>query len=169
MSSVDLATAAATAALADTGADVTAVADAIDTVVGLRQFEISSRGPALGEFDELSTIGVQRIGASPGPGGAGTALADKARSMRPPDRVRGAIASGDADAVPVLGSENGSTLRYFAKRDDNRITPETVAGQLEDRGFGYEASSPITVAHRMHGAPAQYGLLENARRAAGSA
>jgi acetyl-CoA C-acetyltransferase len=46
MSAVDLATAAAQAALADTGADIHTVANAIDVVVGLRQFEISGPMPA---------------------------------------------------------------------------------------------------------------------------
>ena len=46
MSAVELATAAAKAALTDTGADVQTVADAIDAVVGLRQFEISGPMPA---------------------------------------------------------------------------------------------------------------------------
>ena len=41
MSAVDLATAAAEAALADTGVNVADVAKAVDTVFGLRQFEIS--------------------------------------------------------------------------------------------------------------------------------
>ena len=45
MSAVELATAAAQAALSDTGVD-TAVARAIDTVAGIRQFEISGRTPA---------------------------------------------------------------------------------------------------------------------------
>ena len=45
MSAVELATEAARAALADTGADVAAVAEAIDVVVGLRQFEISGPLP----------------------------------------------------------------------------------------------------------------------------
>jgi acetyl-CoA C-acetyltransferase len=41
MSAVDLATEAVRAALADTGVDVAKVAEAVDTVFGLRQFEIS--------------------------------------------------------------------------------------------------------------------------------
>ena len=45
MSSVELAAAAAAAALDDTGLPA-AAARAIDTVVGLRQFEISGRGMA---------------------------------------------------------------------------------------------------------------------------
>ncbi len=164
MSSVDLATAAATAALADTGADVTAVADAIDTVVGLRQFEISSRGPApLGSSTNYPRSVCNRIGASPA-----RAVLEPIGGQGPQHAVTefaAAIASGDADAVLVLGSENGSTLRYFAKRDDKPDHSATVTGQLEDRGFGYEGLfTKYTVAHGMHGAPAQYGLLENARR-----
>ena len=46
MSSVELAAAAAQAALSDSGADVDAVARAIDVVVGTRQFEISGPAPA---------------------------------------------------------------------------------------------------------------------------
>ena len=46
MSPVELATEAARAALTDTGADVAAVAEAIDVVVGLRPFEISGPVPA---------------------------------------------------------------------------------------------------------------------------
>jgi len=46
MSAVDLATAAAQAALTDTGASAAAVAKAIDTVFGLRQFGISGPMPA---------------------------------------------------------------------------------------------------------------------------
>jgi acetyl-CoA C-acetyltransferase len=78
----------------------------------------------------------------------------------------GAIAAGAADVVLVLGSENGSTLRYFANRDDKPDHSEIVEGQLEDRGYGYEGLfDDYTVAHGLLGAPAQYGLLENARRA----
>ena len=65
----------------------------------------------------------------------------------------------------VFGSENGSTLRTFAKRDDKPDHSETVEGQLEDRGYGYDGLfNDYTVAHGLVGAPAQYGLLENARR-----
>jgi acetyl-CoA C-acetyltransferase len=66
MSSVDLATAAAGAALADTGASIGAVAAAIDTVVGVRQFEISAPGPAtLGCSTNYPRSVCQRIGAAP--------------------------------------------------------------------------------------------------------
>ena len=164
MSAVDLATAAARAALADTGADVDAVAGAIDTVVGIRQFEISSRGPApLGSSTNYPRSVCQRIGASPA-----RAVLEPIGGQGPQHAVTefaAQIAAGGADVVLVLGSENGSTLRYFAKRDDKPDHSETIDGQLEDRGLGYEGLfTKYTVAHGMHGAPAQYGLLENARR-----
>ena len=163
MSSVELAAAAAGAALRDTGS-AAAVATAVDTVVGIRQFEISGRGMApLGYSSNYPRSVASRVGASPvravlepiGGQGPQRALTEFA----------GLIASGEADVVMVVGSENGSTLRYFAKRDDKPDHSETVEGQLEDRGYGYEGLfDDYTVAHGLVGAPAQYGLLENARR-----
>nr|MDT0524118.1 hypothetical protein [Streptomyces sp. DSM 41633] len=77
-----------------------------------------------------------------------------------------AIAAGEADAVLLFGSENTSTLRHFSKRDDKPDHSETVEGQLEDRGFGYDGIfDEYTIKHGLIGAPVQYGLLENARRA----
>ncbi len=77
-----------------------------------------------------------------------------------------AIAAGDAEVVLVLGSEPGSTAKYFAGRDDKPDFTEHVGGQLEDRGYGYEQyMSEYTATHGLTGAPVQYGLLDNARRA----
>src|SRR6476661_2418607 len=133
MSAVELATEAAKAALADTGADVTAVAEAIDAVVGLRQFEISAGMPApLGKSNNYPRSVMQRLGVQP------------ARSVIEPVGGQGPqklvtefgteIADGTADVVMIIGSENGSTLRYFANRDDKPDFSEHIDGQLEDRG-----------------------------------
>ena len=66
MSAVDLATAAATAALADTGAGGDAVAKAVDTVFGLRQFEISGPMPApLGKSNNYPRSVMNRLGGDP--------------------------------------------------------------------------------------------------------
>ena len=163
MSSVELASAAARAAIADTGSP-DAVAAAVDTVVGLRQFEISGPNMApLGHSTNYPRSVAARVGATPG-----RAVLEPIGGQGPQHVVTefaGAIAAGEADVVMVLGSENGSTLRYFAKRDDRPDHSETVDGQLEDRGFGYEGLfDDYTVAHGLVGAPAQYGILENARR-----
>ena len=163
MSSVELAAAAAQAALTDTGAAV-AVTDALDTVVGIRQFEISSKAPApLGCSTNYPRAVAKRVGASPA-----RAVLEPIGGQGPQHVMTGfaaAIAAGKADAVLVVGSENGSTLRHFASRDDKPDHSDEVGGQLEDRGFGYEGLfTKYTVAHGLVGAPAQYGVLENARR-----
>jgi acetyl-CoA C-acetyltransferase len=65
----------------------------------------------------------------------------------------------------IMGSEPGSTARYFANRDDKPDFTEHVEGQLEDRGhqiFSY--IDEYTIQHGLTGAPVQYGLMENARR-----
>jgi acetyl-CoA C-acetyltransferase len=78
----------------------------------------------------------------------------------------GEIVAGTADVVMVMGSENTSSLRYFDGRDDKPDHAETIDGQLEDRGYGYDGIfDEYTVRHGLIGAPVQYGLLENARRA----
>lgn len=163
MSAVELATAAAEAALADTGAGA-AVAAAIDTVVGLRQFEISGRGMApLGCSTNYPRSVARRVGAEPA-----RAVLEPIGGQGPQHAITefgAAIAAGAADVVMVLGSENGSTLRSFANRPDKPDHSEMVEGQLEDRGYGYAGLfNDYTVAHGLVGAPAQYGLLENARR-----
>lgn len=66
MSSVELATAAARAALHDCGAEATAVAAAIDTVAAIRQFELSGRTPApMGRSNNYPRSVAKRIGAAP--------------------------------------------------------------------------------------------------------
>lgn len=166
MSSVELATEAARVALADTGVDTAALAEAIEVFVGLRQFEICtpfSEAP-LGCSDNYVRSVAARIGADPARavleplGGHG--------SQKVVTEFAGAIAAGDAEVVLVLGSENGSTLRYFAGRDDKPDHSEQVGGQLEDRGYGFDQyMNEYTATHGLTGAPVQYGLLDNARRA----
>ncbi len=163
MSSVELATAAASAALADTGLSA-AVAGAVDTVLGLRQFEISGTGMApLGCSTNYPRSVAQRVGASPA-----RAVLEPIGGQGPQHALTefaGLIAAGSADVVMLVGSENGSTLRHFATVADKPDHSETVDGQLEDRGYGYDGLfTAYTVAHGLVGAPAQYGLLENARR-----
>lgn len=166
MSSVELAAEAVRVALADTGADVTAVAAAIEVFVALRQFEICtpfSEAP-LGCSDNYPRSVAARVGADPARavleplGGHG--------SQKVVTEFSGAIADGAADVVLVLGSENGSTLRTFAGRADKPDHSEKVGGQLEDRGYGFDQyMNEYTAKHGLTGAPVQYGLLDNARRA----
>ena len=164
MSSVELATAAAAAALQDTGIDVTAAARAVDTMAGIRQFELSGRTPApLGRSDNYPRSVARRIGADPA-----RAILEPVGGQGPQHlatEFAGAIAAGSADVVMLLGSENTSSIRYFADRPDKPDHAETADGQLEDRGLGYDGIfDQYTIAHGLVGAPVQYGLLENARR-----
>lgn len=165
-SAVDLATEAVRAALADTGADVNAVARAIEVFAGLRQFEICTPfgKPPLGCSDNYVRSVAQRVGADPA-----RAVLEPIGGNGPQHLVTefaGAIASGDVEVALVLGSEPGSTARYFATREDKPDFTEHVGGQLEDRGYGFEQyTSEYTSKHGLTGAPVQYGLLDNARRA----
>ena len=158
-------TEAARAALTDTGADARRC----------RQGRRRRRRPAavrdlcaglpapLGKSNNYPRSVMQRLGAQP------------ARSVVEPVGGQGpqklvtefgsAIAAGEADVVMIIGSEPGSTLRYFAKRDDKPDFTEHVDGQLEDRGHQiYQYVSEYTIKHGLTGAPVQYGLLDNARR-----
>ena len=166
MSSVELATEAVRAALADTGADVATVAKAIELFAGLRQFEICTPfgKPPLGASDNYVRSVAQRVGADPA-----RALLEPIGGNGPQKlvtEVAWAIAAGELEVALVLGSENGSTLKHFANRDQKPDHTEHVGGQLEDRGFGFEQyMSEYTAKHGLTGAPVQYGLLDNARRA----
>jgi acetyl-CoA C-acetyltransferase len=165
MSAVELATEAARAALADTDVDAAKAAAAIDTVYALRQFEISGPMPAaLGKSNNYPRSVMNRLGGDPA-----RVVLEPVGGQSPQKLVTeagGTIVAGDADVVMIMGSEPGSTARYFADRDDKPDFTEDVEGQLEDRGhqiFSY--IDDYTVAHGLTGAPVQYGLLENARRA----
>lgn len=165
MSSVELATDAARAALHDCGADTAAVAQAIDTVAGTRQFEISGpQSVTLGVSNNYPRSVARHVGAEPA-----RAILEVIGGQSPQHLVTefsAAIAAGEAEVVLLFGSENTSTLRHFSKRDDKPDHSETIDGQLEDRGYGYDGIfDEYTVKHGLIGAPVQYGLLENARRA----
>lgn len=167
MSPVELAAVAAQAAVADCGAE--RVAQAIDTVVATRQFENSiPNAPApLGKSNNFPRSVARLIGADPA-----RAVLDKVGGQGPQkllSEFAAEIAAGTADAVLLCGSDATSTLRHFAKSSEGEDKPdfsETIEGQLEDRGYGLEEFvEHYTVIHGLTGAPVQYGLLENARRA----
>jgi acetyl-CoA C-acetyltransferase len=165
MSSVELATAAARSALCDCGADLDAVARAIDVVAGVRQFEISGPVPApLGRSTNYPRSVARRIGAEPA-----RAILEVIGGQGPQHLVTefaAAIAAGTCEVAMVFGSDAVSTERFYANRDNRPDFSETVDGQLEDRGYGYDGLfNKYTVSHGLIGAPAQYGLMENARRA----
>lgn len=166
MSAVDLAAEAAEAALTDSGAvDPRAVAKAIDTVVGTRQFEISAPGPSpLGRSTNYPRSVASRLGVDPR-----WAVLDALGGQGPQRLVTefaGKIAAGEISAAVLFGLDNSSTLRHFADAEDKPDFSETVGGQLEDRGYGWEEFiDPNIVIHGLTSPVAQFRVMENARRA----
>jgi acetyl-CoA C-acetyltransferase len=165
MSAVELATEGVRAALADTGVDPTTVATAIQTVYALRQFEISGPMPAtLGRSNNYPRSVMRRVGGDPA-----RVVLEPVGGQGPQKLVTeagAAIAAGEIDVAMIIGSEPGSTARYYAQRDDKPDFTEHVDGQLEDRGTQIEKYfTEYTASHGLTGAAVQYGLLDNARRA----
>ncbi|WGL54010.1 acetyl-CoA acetyltransferase [Nocardioides sp. BP30] len=166
LSGVGLAARAAERALADTGADVAALARAIDTVGGIRQFEISGPGmqAPLGRSDNYPRSVSGRIGADPA-----RAILEVAGGQGPQHlltELAGEIAAGRSEVALLFGSEAISTVRHFAAAPDKPDFSETVGGQLEDRGYGLAGvSSRHRANHGMVDAPSTYAVCENARRA----
>src|SRR5262252_2772729 len=165
-SPVDLAADAARAALADTGADPALVAAVIGTVAGVRQFEISSpvaRAP-LGRSDNYPRSVAARIGATPA-----RAVLEVVGGQAPQHLVSefaGAIAGGGSDVVLIFGSEAISTVEHYAGAEDRPDFSEHAGGSLEDRGYALRGMASMhQIAHGLTGAPSQYALIENARRA----
>jgi acetyl-CoA C-acetyltransferase len=166
LSAVGLAARAAHAALADTGTDPLALAAAVDTIAGVRQFETTSpfaRAP-LGRADNYPRAVAARIGADPG-----RAILEVSGGQAPQHLVTelaGSIASGAAEVALIVGSDAISTARHFADADRRPDFTETVGGSLEDRGYGLAGiGSRHLAANGLTDAPSQYALLENARRA----
>jgi acetyl-CoA C-acetyltransferase len=172
-SPVDLAAGAARAALADTGADPDAIARAIDTVAGVRQFEISSPVAlaVLGRSDNYPRSVAGRIGASPA-----RAILEVTGGQAPQHLVNeltATIAAGGSEVALTFGAEAISTVLHFAGADPAGADPagrpdftEHADGSLEDRGYGLGGlASRYNAAHGLTDAPTQYALAENARRA----
>jgi acetyl-CoA C-acetyltransferase len=165
-SPVDLAADAAREALADTGIDAAAVAAAIDTVAGVRQFEHShprAQAP-LGRSDNYPRSVASRIGARPA-----RAVLEVSGGQAPQHLVNefaAVIADGRAETVLLFGSEAISTIKRYARAEDRPDFTEHADGSLEDRGYGLRGMiSMHQAAHGLTDAPSQYALIDNARRA----
>jgi acetyl-CoA C-acetyltransferase len=165
MSPVELAAAAARAAVEDCDADFDAVSAAVDTVAAVRQFEISGVINApLGRSNNYPRSVANRIDAAPA-----RAILEVVGGQGPQhliSELAAEIAAGRSEAALIFGSDATSTLRFFARAEAKPDFTETVDGDLEDRGQGIEGLvSRYTVVHGLTSAPIQYALLENARRA----
>ncbi|MBJ7450810.1 MAG: acetyl-CoA acetyltransferase [Blastococcus sp.] len=166
LSAVDLAAAAVREALADTGVAPDVVAAAVDTVAGVRQFEISTPGATapLGRSDNYPRSVAGRVGAAPR-----RAVLEVVGGQSPQHLVNefaATIAAGDAEVVLLFGSEAISTARHLAAAADRPDFTEHAEGDLEDRGWALDGLFPPRAGeHGVTGAPVMYALFENARRA----
>jgi acetyl-CoA C-acetyltransferase len=170
LSPVDLAASAAVRAIVDTDADERAVVAAIDTIAATRQFENSSpRAQApLGRSSKFPLSVANRLAAAPE-----RAVLEVAGGQSPQHLVSDfarEIHAGSADVVLLVGAEAISTVRHLSKQDNRpnfADDPDDPRHVFEDRGFGLKGLVSLEqAAHGLTGAPAQYALLENARRAA---
>ena len=164
-SATELGAAAASNALDDTGVG-DRVAAAIDVVVGVRQFEISSPlGFApFGRSSNYPRAVAQRVGAAPA-----RAVLEVAGGQAPQHLVNefaAAIARGEADTVLLVGSEAISTARHLSKSETKPDWTEEIAGTLEDRGYGIAGLvTRQMVDHGLLEPVLHYALMDNARRA----
>ncbi|WP_413467592.1 acetyl-CoA acetyltransferase [Mycobacterium sp. RTGN3] len=169
-SPIELAVLAARAAIEDTGALANEVAALVDTIAATRQFEDSGPGVGapLGKSTRYPLSVARRLGLTPR-----RAVLEVAGGQSPQHLVTEfsrEIASGSAEAVLLVGAEAISTIRDLAKADvkpDFSDDPTDPEGTFADRGFGLKGLvSHEQMSHGLTNTPAQYALLENARRAA---
>lgn len=164
LSAVELAAEASQRALDDAGAD--GLAAAVDTIAGVRQFEITTPGaPApLGKSDNYPRSVAGRLGAAPH-----RAVLEVAGGQSPQHLITelaGTIAAGGAEVALAFGSEAISTTRHLAKDADRPDFTEHVGGDLEDRGYGLKGLVTRQIGdHGLTEAASQYALFDNARRA----
>ena len=142
------------------------VAAAIDTVAGIRQFENSfpgARAP-LGRSDNYPRSVAGRIAASPA-----RAVLEVSGGQAPQHLVNefaAVIAGGGSEVTLIFGSEAISTIERLAHAEQKPDFTEHAEGSLEDRGYGLAGlMSRHQAAHGLTGAPSQYALIDNARRA----
>lgn len=161
-SPAELAAQAGRAALLDAGID----GAVIDTVGGVRQFEIS-RATAVAPFgraDNFPRAVARRLGADPR-----RAILEITGGQSPQKLVNELaheIAAGRAGTALIFGAEAISTVRHLQSMGAAPDWSETVGGQLEDRGYQVDGlAGEVLVRHGATRPLPLYALFENARRA----
>lgn len=165
LSSMDLGGKALAAAIADSGATGD-LADAIDTIAAIRQFEISTPGARapFGKSNNPPRSYGSRVGANPA-----RAILEIVGGQGPQKLVgefAADIAEGRSEVAAIVGSEAISTVLSLMAKGETPDWSEAVDGQLEDRGLGMRGLLDKTLIAHGLGAPIPlYALFENARRA----
>ncbi len=164
LSPADLAGRAAALAVLDTGSGP-AVADAIDTIASIRQFEISTPAAVapFGCSNNFPRSVARRIGANPA-----RAVLEVTGGQGPQHLVgefAAKIMAGTVETVLLVGSEAISTVRHLQSKGETPDWSEQVEGELEDRGYALEAMwMPYVFRHGLRTPIQIYAILENARR-----
>lgn len=163
LSPVELAGRAARAACED-ALSIERLAPAIDVVAAIRQFEVSGPNAVapFGKANNFPRAVAKRIGANPV-----RAILEPVGGQGPQHLVNEfahAIARGETSMVLICGSESISTVRHLTARGEKRVWSETVAGELEDRGFGEPLLTAELARHGARTPISVYALFENARR-----
>ncbi|MCC5698374.1 hypothetical protein LH612_35095, partial [Klebsiella pneumoniae] len=132
-----------------TGTAPEVAAKAIDTVAGIRQFEISTPGATapLGRSNNYPRSVAKRIGAAPR-----RAILEVTGGQGPQHLVTelaGTIDEGGAEVALAFGSEAISTVEHFARAEDKPDFTEHVDGDLEDRGWALKGL--LSQRQMMHG------------------
>lgn len=165
MSPVEIAAAAARAAIADAGGD-RPLEPHVDTIVTTRTFEDTGppRDASFGKSNNFPRSVARAAGVSPG-----LAIWAHAGGNTPQTLVSemfDRIGSGELSTVLLAGGEAVSTIRALEKEGAKVDWSETLDEPVEDRGSGLEGlMEEALVAHGVVTAPSIYGLIENARRA----
>ncbi|MFO1255812.1 MAG: acetyl-CoA acetyltransferase [Sphingomonadaceae bacterium] len=164
MSHMDLAGAALKAALVDARAK-RSVARALDTLVGVRQFEQSATRymAPFGCANNVPRAIARRVGANPA-----RAIHEVVGGDRP-QRLVGELAAeivaGRSKVAAIAGAEALSTLRALMARGEKRDWSERRRGSQEDRGPSYDdALDQTALAHGVAAPVGGYPLAENVRR-----
>ncbi len=164
-SPMDLAGDALVAAVVDARAEK-GLAEAIDTLAAIRQFEISTPGAVapFGKSDNPPRSIARRAGADPA-----RAILEVVGGQGPQKLVgelAAEIADGTCQVAAIVGSEAISTALLLDSSGQQADWSETVGGQLEDRGFGMKGLIDSALIAHGAGPPIPgYAVLENARRA----
>ena len=143
-SPVELAADAAREALTDTGADATAVATAVDTIAGTRQFENSvpgARAP-LGRSDNFPRSVAGRIGASPR-----RAILEVSGGQSPQHLVNelaATIAAGERRSRSSSAPRPSRRRRLSRRPRTGPTGPSTSTGTWRTAGTGWRACCRCT-------------------------
>jgi acetyl-CoA C-acetyltransferase len=163
-SPMDLAGAALKAAFADARAK-RSLPQALDTLVGVRQFEQSATrySAPFGCADNVPRAIARRVGANPVHAIHEVVGGD--RPQRLVGELAAEIAAGRSKLAAITGAEALSTVRALLARGETRDWSEHRRGTQEDRGPSYDGVVDKTALKHGVGAPIfAYPLAENVRR-----